>query len=155
MDAAAIVHRTALLGAMPMFQGLHTPDEDRWYFREIVFQTCEIWGAFDESSLVGIIAFRKDWIDQLYVAPGVQRRGVGTVLLNIARSALSELYAWTFQRNRVARNFYEARGFTKIKETDGAENEEREPDVLYLWSRNGTIGEWNGSVDATAPRLRR
>ena len=141
MDAAAIVHRAALLGAMPTFEGLHTPEEDRRYFREIVFRTCETWGAFDESSLVGIIAFRKGWIDQLYVAPDVQRRGVGTALLNIARSAFSELSAWTFQRNTVACNFYEARGFTKIKETDGAENEEREPDVLYFWSRNGTIGE--------------
>ena len=45
-------------------------------FREIVFQTCEILGAFDESSLVGIIAFRKDWIDQLYVAPGVRDLGL-------------------------------------------------------------------------------
>jgi GNAT superfamily N-acetyltransferase len=138
MDAAAVVHRGALLGAMPMFEGLHTPEEDRRYFREIVFQTCEVWGAFDESCLIGIIAFREDWIDQLYVLPGVQRRGIGTGLLAIARSAFSELYAWTFQRNTIARNFYESRGFTKIKETDGADNEEREPDALYFWSRKGT-----------------
>ena len=138
MDAAALVHRAALLGAMPMFERLHTPEEDRRYFREIVFRTCEIWGAFNQSALIGIVAFRPNWIDQLYVAPGIQRRGVGTALLGIAGSAFSELYAWTFQRNTIARNFYESRGFTKIKETDGANNEEREPDVLYFWSRRGT-----------------
>jgi GNAT superfamily N-acetyltransferase len=115
MDAAAAVHRAALLHALPIFQGLHTPEEDRSYFRERVFPKCEIWGAFDETTLVGIVAFRQDWIDQLYVLPGVQRRGIGTVLLEIARIAYPSLNAWTFQRNTVARDFYESRGFVKLK----------------------------------------
>ena len=68
-DAAAAVHRAALL----IFQRLHTPEEDRRYFREQVFRMCEVWGAFDEGTLVGIIAFREDWIDQLY--PGCCRYG--------------------------------------------------------------------------------
>jgi putative acetyltransferase len=92
-------------------------------------------GAFDQNTLVGIIAFRKDWIDQLYVLPGAQRRGVGTALLEIARDSFSSLNAWTFQRNTVGRNFYKSRGFVKVKETDGADNAEKEPDVLYYWSR--------------------
>jgi putative acetyltransferase len=135
MDAAAAVHRAALLDALQIFQGLHTPEEDRRYFREHVFGICEVWGAFDENTLVGIIAFRKGWIDQLYVLPGAQRRGVGTALLEIAWESFPSLNAWTFQRNVVARNFYESRGFLKIKETDGADNAEKEPDILYCWSR--------------------
>ena len=47
----------------------------------------------------------------------------------------SSLNAWTFQRNTAARNFYESRGFAKIRETDGADNAEKEPDILYFWSR--------------------
>ena len=136
MDAAAAVHRAALLHALPIFQGLHTPEEDRRYFREHVFPVCEVWGAFYENTLIGIIAFRKDWIDQLYVLSGCQRRGVGTAILQIARSTFPSLNAWTFQRNAVARNFYESRGFVKIKETNGADNAEKEPDVLYFWSRH-------------------
>jgi putative acetyltransferase len=135
MDTAACVHRASLLHALPIFEGLHTPEEDRSYFRERVFPTCEIWGGFDETTLVGIIAFRQDWIDQLYVLPGIQRRGIGTALLGIARDAFPSLNAWTFQRNTVARNFYESRGFVKIKETDGSDNAEKEPDILYFWSR--------------------
>jgi hypothetical protein len=44
------------------------------------------------------------------------------------------LQLWTFQRNSRARGFYEARGFNLIERTDGARNEEREPDALYLWT---------------------
>jgi len=135
MDAAAAVHRPSLLHAIPLFAGLHTPEEDRQYFREQVFPACELWGAFDEQTLVGIIAFRRDWIDQLYVLPSAQRRGIGTALLEIARSRYSRLHAWTFQRNSVARNFYQSRKFLSIKETDGSDNAEKEPDILYFWSR--------------------
>ena len=34
-----------------------------------------------------------------------------------------------------ARRFYEARGFSAVAFTDGARNEEGEPDVLYRWTR--------------------
>jgi GNAT superfamily N-acetyltransferase len=69
------------------------------------------------------------------VLPSHQGRGAGTELLQIAKSAFERLQLWTFQRNAQARRFYEARGFVLIQETDGARNEEREPDALYLWTR--------------------
>ena len=45
------------------------------------------------------------------------------------------LQLWTFQRNLSARRFYEARGFALVEQTDGARNEEKEPDARYLWRR--------------------
>ena len=45
------------------------------------------------------------------------------------------LQLWTFQRNLSARRFYEARGFALVEQTDGARNEEKEPDARYLWTR--------------------
>jgi ribosomal protein S18 acetylase RimI-like enzyme len=83
----------------------------------------------------GIIAFREGWIGQLYVLPTAQRRGVGKDLLQVAQNAFDRLQLWTFQRNAPARRFYEARGFALIQQTDGARNEEKEPDALYLWAR--------------------
>jgi GNAT superfamily N-acetyltransferase len=135
MDAAARVHRGAFDHALPWLTGLHTPEEDRWFYRERVFATCQVWGAFDEAVLAGIIAFRIDWIDQLYVLPEGQGLGVGSTLLEVARRAFDRLQLWTFQRNVRARRFYEARGFVLVEETDGAGNEEKEPDVRYLWTR--------------------
>ncbi len=135
MADAAQVHRAAFDDALPSLAGLHTPAEDQWFFRESVFKTCELWGAFDRTQLIGMIAFREDWIDQLYVLPNAQGRGIGTELLQVARNASARLHLWTFQCNVRARRFYEARGFVLVEETDGARNEEREPDALYLWTR--------------------
>ena len=135
MDAAARVHRTALDHALPALAGLHTPDEDRWFYRERVFGTCELWGAFDDAGMTGVLAFREGWIDQLYVLPVAQRHGVGSALLQVAQNAYHQLQLWTFQRNGPARRFYEARGFALVSQTDGGGNEEREPDALYLWIR--------------------
>src|SRR6266699_2322013 len=50
MDAAARVVRTAFDQALPSLAGLHTPEEDQWFFRERVFETCAVWGAFDGAA---------------------------------------------------------------------------------------------------------
>jgi GNAT superfamily N-acetyltransferase len=136
MDAAARVLRTAFDHALPALAGLHTPKEDRWFLRQRVFRTCEVWGAFDNAVMVGMLAFRADWIDQLYVLPEAQGRDVGTELLQVAQRRFDRLHLWTFQRNARARRFYEARCFALVQETDGAANEEKEPDALYRWTRS-------------------
>ena len=135
MGAAAQVHRIAFDQAMPWLVGLHTPDEDRWFYRERVFPTCRVWGRFDGDELCGIMAFRDGWIEQLYVLPAAHGRGIGTELLEVAKSASERLELWTFQRNEPARRFYEARGFTLAEQTDGSRNEEKEPDARYVWVR--------------------
>jgi GNAT superfamily N-acetyltransferase len=97
-----------------------------------MFKTCTLWGTFDRDVMTGMIAFRDDWIEQLYVLPEAQGRGIGTELL--AKRASACLQLWTFQRNQRARRFYEARGFALVEETDGARNEENEPDARYRWA---------------------
>jgi putative acetyltransferase len=136
MDDVALVHRASFDAALPWLAGLHTPKQDRWYFRERVFPACAVWGARDTTGLVGFIAFREDWIDHLYVLPRAQGHGVGSALLNLAKSPHRRLHLWTFQRNHKARRFYEGRGFGLVRETDGSGNDEKEPDVLYLWEAN-------------------
>jgi GNAT superfamily N-acetyltransferase len=133
MGAAAKVHRAAFDERLPWLSGLHTPEEDEAYFRDHVFKACEVWGALESDDLVGMIAFRQDWIDHLYVLPRYQARGFGTALLNVARLSGNQFHLWTFQKNGLARAFYEANGFVAIEQTDGDGNEEREPDVLYRW----------------------
>jgi ribosomal protein S18 acetylase RimI-like enzyme len=135
MDAAARVHRAAFDDRLPWLTGLHTPDDDRAYFRGHVFEACEAWGAFSGADLVGFIAFREGWIDQLYVLPGKQGSGIGSRLLQIVQTDFPTLSLWTFQQNAGARTFYQAHGFKAAQFTDGSGNEEREPDVRYDWTR--------------------
>ena len=136
MDRAAVIHRAAFDERLPWLAGLHTPEEDRAYFREHVFVKCEVWGAV-VGEMIGIVAFREGWIDQLYVLPEHQGRGAGDALLQLTKAVFPSLQLWTFQKNTLARRFYERRGFIAIKETDGRDNEERNPDVLYRWQRGG------------------
>jgi GNAT superfamily N-acetyltransferase len=70
----------------------------------------------------------------LYVHPDLQRRGIGDALLARAKELRPDGFRlWVFQRNTGAHSFYERRGLRLAELTDGAGNEEREPDALYEW----------------------
>lgn len=132
MACVAVVLRQAFDERLPWLAGIHTPQEDRRFFENQVYASCEVWGAVD-GEIIGFIAFREGWVDQLYVLPGHQKRGIGVALLDVAKAAWPVLQLWTFQRNMAARRFYEKQGFTAIQQTDGRDNDEREPDILYRW----------------------
>ena len=131
-DRVAHVLRTSFDDRLPWLAGLHTPEQDREFVKSHLFRNCWIWGA-EDAEIVGFIAFRPGWVEQLYVVPDRQGEGAGRALLAIAKKAGSELSLWTFQRNAGARKFYEREGFVAVEVTDGQANEEREPDVLYRW----------------------
>ncbi|HLW90607.1 MAG TPA: GNAT family N-acetyltransferase [Roseiarcus sp.] len=134
VDRVAFIHRTSFDERLPWLAGRYTPAEDRRFFKDRVFASCEVWGAIDRKP-IGFIAFRPGWIDQLYVLPDRQRQGVGGALLDVAKAASPSLRLWTFQRNAAARRFYEGQGFVAATLTDGGNNDEREPDILYRWDR--------------------
>jgi GNAT superfamily N-acetyltransferase len=140
MEEVARLHRASFDAALPWLAGLHTPDEDKVYFRERVFEDCEVWGVIGAGVILGFIAFREEFVDQLYVLPQAQGRGVGSALIAKAQSRFDRLALWTFQRNLKARGFYAARGFVVAEETDGTRNEEKEPDALYVWERASAVG---------------
>ncbi len=74
-----------------------------------------------------------DEVDQLYVGPEWQRRGVGSNLLRLAqRWRPRGLALWTFQSNHPARRFYERHGFVAVAWTDGSTNEERTGRALHM-----------------------
>jgi len=121
---------------MPYLPDLHTPEEDRAFFRDRVFAECEVWVAKRDGALAGFCAFRVGWVDQLYVDPAHHRRGIGAALLRTAKDANGKLQLWAFARNENALRFYESQGFRLIEATDGGGNEEREPDARLVWERS-------------------
>lgn len=130
-----MVRRIALWHVMPHLPDLHTPEEDEEYWRTHLLREHTVLGAFVDSRLAGVIAYGHGWIEQLYVLPDAQGVGIGTTLLSSAMNDMDEIRLWTFQQNSRARVFYEAHGFSATEETDGNDNEEREPDILYHWRR--------------------
>jgi putative acetyltransferase len=135
MTALARLHRRTVQVSLPFLPTLHTPAEDAWWFCERLFATNEIWLAEDANGPIGYIAFRADFIEHLFVRPEAQSTGIGLQLLEKAKQAYAELSLWTFQQNLRARAFYERHGFVAVTETNGEDNEEKLPDVLYRWRR--------------------
>jgi len=135
MPAASNVFHTAFDARLPWLAGRHTPKEDMAFWSGYLFSNCTIWGAGRQDELLGVIAFREGWVDQLYILPPVQGQGIGSRLLDIAKANHDRLDLWTFRTNEGARRFYGYHGFAAVRETDGADNEEREPDILYSWRR--------------------
>jgi GNAT superfamily N-acetyltransferase len=136
-DAGAIawLHRAARAAAMPWLAVVHSPEEDLAYFRENVLPSADVKVAEADGVLAGFIARRDAWIDHLYIAPAFWRKGIGRQLLGPEMASAIRLELWTFQRNEGARRFYESHGFRAAEFTDGARNEECEPDMRYVWTR--------------------
>ena len=129
--AIAVLLRRTLSAALPWLPVLHTPEEDRAFIAGHVLPTCTVWVAASDR-IVGFIAFRKGWIDHLYVDVDHHGRGIGSALLDKALAAEAELQLWAFQRNRNALRFYQRRGFRIVELSDGERNEEKEPDARLI-----------------------
>ncbi|MEX0276665.1 MAG: N-acetyltransferase family protein [Ruegeria sp.] len=93
--------------------------------------------AETEAGVVGFLARNGAEIHSLYLDARSRGQGIGKCLLDNAKSSQSELSLFTFQANTRARAFYERNGFTEAARSDGAENDEKLPDVKYTWQSKG------------------
>jgi GNAT superfamily N-acetyltransferase len=133
--ALAAIHVAARRSAMPYLPELHTEEEiRRWFTRRIQEVPDGFRVARAVGQPVGYMFLYEDKLDDVYVVPDWQGRGVGSALLATAKSlSPRRLELSTFQRNARARAFYEARGFREVGRTDG-KNQEGVPDVQYAWT---------------------
>ena len=74
-------------------------------------------------------------VTALYVIETARGQGLGTALLERAKEAQNRLELWCFQANTPARLFYERHGFVEERRTDGAGNDEKLPDIRFVWVR--------------------
>ncbi len=117
------------------FPMAHTDAQVRTWIRDVVIPARETWAAVTaDGSIVGMMVLDGPELDQLYIAPGWTGRGIGGRLVELAQGLRpGGLSLFTFQVNHGACRFYERHGFVLVDETDGARNEERQPDVRYTW----------------------
>jgi GNAT superfamily N-acetyltransferase len=137
-DAIANVYSASfrLLTFLPM---LHTVEGYRWFIAHVILNDCEGTVAEDKSGIVAFLARQGEEIRLLYTRPDRIGMGAGTQLIDAAKATgIGALELWCFQANERARRFYEARDFHAIRFTDGAQNEERMPDIRYRWENPAT-----------------
>ncbi|MGW1682813.1 N-acetyltransferase family protein [Saccharopolyspora sp. NPDC002376] len=120
--------------ALPTVRRAHSDDEVRGWFTHVVVPNSECWVAEEQGSVVGLLVLEGAELEQLYLDPSHRGRGLGDQLVDLAKRRRPDgLELWTFQVNGPARRFYERHGFVAVEHTDGQRNEEREPDVRYVW----------------------
>ena len=138
-DADAPAVADVLIAArrvIPEVRWAHDDEDLRGWVQSTLIPRGGVTVAVDQGRIVGVLAVARQadtaWIEQLSVDPRQLRSGVGGTLLRHALATLPRpLRLWTFQPNTNARVFYEHHGFVAVRFTDGVENEERFPDVLY------------------------
>lgn len=135
-DAAATadVYLRSFAAALPTVVRPRSDDEVRAYIRDVVVPERETWVAVAERRVVGLMVLAGDLLSQLYLDPDWRGRGIGDRFVALAKERSPKgLSLWTFQVNKPAHRFYERHGFVETERTDGSDNEEREPDVRYVW----------------------
>jgi GNAT superfamily N-acetyltransferase len=121
---------------MPYAPSAYPESDIRSWVQEHLIPSGRVTVAELDDGVSGLVATSVEegitWIDQMWVRPTKVGLGIGSLLLHhIVRSAPTKLRLYTFQENLGARRFYERNGFRAVKFTDGRDNEELCPDVLY------------------------
>lgn len=137
-DAVAEVYlrsRKELVACAPL---VHSDQSIRKWVRQKLIPGGGVIVVRVAGVVVGFVAVSREnecsWIDQLYLLPEYTRRGIGTALLEHARTTLRPpIRLYTFQCNDAASQFYQNHGFKAIEYGDGSANEENSPDILYEW----------------------
>ena len=126
--------RSARTARLKFLNDLHTEEEDYEFISRKLLVENQVWIAEISGVVAGFIAFHDDWVNQLYIAPEYQRRGIGRDLLAVAKRGKTMLQLWVFEVNEPAIRFYERQGFVVVERTDGSANEAKMPDLRMQWA---------------------
>jgi GNAT superfamily N-acetyltransferase len=121
--------------AMPWLASPHTDDEIRWWHINVLVPRATLAVAERDGAVVGFADPADGWLHALYVTPSAQGAGVGSALFEYSMALQPAGFdLWVFVRNTRALDFYARYGCVEVTRTDGADNEEHEPDVLLRWA---------------------
>lgn len=133
LGALAGVFREVYLQTYPHFdQKFHEPKRFQEILRENTLRDSQVWIAENDREIVGFLALKKNFIDQLYILEKFQNRGLGSFWVKRAQTVYPDfLELYTFACNKKAIAFYQKHGFKIIRR--GIAPDEKMPDVLMRW----------------------
>jgi chorismate mutase/GNAT superfamily N-acetyltransferase len=155
--------RQAAYPAMP--HSVHTREECGHWFREVLGvlprtipmpAERETWVAECHGDIVGYMVLDPVWLDSLYVRPDRLGQGIGSVLLDLAKSLRPGGFSlWVFETNVAAQRFYTRHGLVTVRRTDGSENEEKAPDLEMAWWGERPMAAIRARIDDVDGQLAR
>lgn len=111
---------------------VHSFEDHVHFLNQVLSKDYQIYLAFQDGHLAGLVVFNSVELNQLYVANEYQGQGIGEGLLAVAkRHSSGSMFLYTFEVNKNAQNFYKKHGFVEVGR--GYENEENLPDIKYEW----------------------
>lgn len=145
----AEVHISARAGAGNAFPpAVHTDDEARAWVAGWDLTAYDVCVAVLGGEVVGYTRATPSWLDDLYVAPEAQGRGVGTALIERVLSTHPDgVGLWVFESNVAARSFYARHGFVALERTDGSANEEGAPDIRLVHPGRDPLACFRSMID--------
>jgi GNAT superfamily N-acetyltransferase/chorismate mutase len=148
-DLEAIVGvQIASRGSAAMPPGIHPEHEVRAWLTERQRHD-ELWVAEVDGLVAAYARMTPTWLDDLYVAPDHARQGLGSALLDVVKAQRPAGFClWVFEMNTPARRFYARHGLVELERTDGAANEEKQPDVKMAWAGTDPLAFYRGLIDA-------
>lgn len=154
LPAVAEVHLAARAAAAPQMPPLvHGREEVLAFHTALDLSQRDLWVAETEQ-VVGYVELKADWLDDLYVRPDHQGRGIGGALLDLAKSLRPDGFClWVFEANQAARRFYQRHGLVELETTDGSDNEERAPDVRMAWPGEQPLAFFRRCIDDVDDQL--
>jgi GNAT superfamily N-acetyltransferase len=138
--------REAAVPSMP--PQIHTVEEVHAYVGGWDLGKRDVWLAEVDDEPAAFMVVEGDWLNSLYVLPAHAGQGVGSSLLDVAKSLRPGGFClWVFESNTPARDFYRHRGLVELEHTDGSTNEERAPDLRMAWPGEEPLAFYRGLID--------
>ncbi|MFV2003407.1 MAG: N-acetyltransferase family protein [Paracoccaceae bacterium] len=119
----------------PWMARLHTAGEEAT-FGPWLIRVSDVTVARMHGALVGFLSRQGEDIQALYLMRAARGLGIGTRLVQQAQAQCARLGLWTFQANRGALRFYQARGFVEDRRSDGQGNDQKLADLHLSWQRS-------------------
>lgn len=96
----------------PDFVALHTPERQTRCLRDKLARGSRLFLLRLDGEAAGVVSVTGSLIEDLYILPRFQNRGLGTVLLRFAMERCADVPTlWIFENNAGAERLYRREGF--------------------------------------------
>ena len=149
LPALADIHLDSRRAAGESFPtAVHSDDDVRAWVAGWDLTAYDVRVAATDDRVLGYARCTPTWLDDLYVHPDAQGRGMGGALLDVVKAERPDGFGlWVFESNTPARGFYGAHGFVALERTDGSANEEQAPDIKLVWPGRNPLAYLRSMID--------